>query len=117
MSRQTDCFINRHMTSSYLQAPIYHLYNSISYFLQNAYIINDHSSFRLIVLNHGRLLFDKAYKTLTGAKIAFATRFGWKKLWEKDTHPLWSKNSQKNTANPYLITDKGFNRTKGHRLG
>jgi hypothetical protein len=89
MQVKTNAPVNRHNTSDMFNSHIYLLRNAIYYFLQSVYIVDDNSFYRLVVINHGRLLLDKPYKTLAGAKIAFSMRFGWK-LWAKDMHPLWS---------------------------
>ena len=57
------------------------LINSIYYFIECVYILILHDHCRLIVLHHGRVLTDKRYKTVRGARIAFAKLYkhkGWK---------------------------------------
>ena len=47
------------------------LINSIFYFIDVVYILKKDDTFRLIALHGGRVLIDKIYSTITGAKIAF----------------------------------------------
>ncbi len=65
------------------------LKNSIYYFLQGVLIIQEKEGFRLLVIQHGKLLDDELYRTVRGARIAFAKRYKYK-LWAKNTGPRWT---------------------------
>jgi hypothetical protein len=64
------------------------LINSIFYFIDLAFILKKEDKFRLIALHGGRVLIDKTYQTIRGAKIAF-TKFYKDKLIE-DVDAKWS---------------------------
>jgi hypothetical protein len=65
------------------------LTNSICYFLDSVFILNDDEHYRLVVLHNGRLLVDEHYKTAKGSKIAFARFYG-NRLWKHGAKPRWS---------------------------
>jgi len=57
------------------------LINSVYYFIECVYILILHDRCRLIVLHRGRVLTDRTYKTVRGARIAFSKLYkhkGWK---------------------------------------
>ena len=51
------------------------LINANFYYLQCAFIITSVDEYRLLVIRRNQVLWDKNYKSLRGAKIAFAHRF------------------------------------------
>lgn len=58
------------------------LLNSIFYFVNKVYIIENERTFHLIITHKGRIVSSTPYGTLRGAKIAFSKLFkhrGWKK--------------------------------------
>jgi len=63
--------------------------NSIYYFLEFIFILIEHGTFRLVVLQHNRLLMDRRYKSLRGAKIAFS-KYYTAKRWQENIEPDWS---------------------------
>lgn len=65
------------------------LENSHCYFLECVYIIAEPGSYRLVVLHNNRLLFDRAYPTMKGARISFSRRY-LAKAWEKGIENHWS---------------------------
>ena len=65
------------------------LLNSIYYFLDCVFIISWEGEYRLIILHHDEVVMDSYYKTLRGAKIAFAKFFG-EHGWAMDLQPQWS---------------------------
>ncbi len=65
------------------------LENSIYYFIKCAFIKEESSGCRLIVTHQERLLLDRLYSTVKGAKIAFAKRYGYR-LWQKGVRPVWT---------------------------
>ncbi len=67
------------------------LINSIYYFVQCGLILNvpKDKCYRLVVLHNGRVLTDSSYKTVRGAKIAFARMFQ-DKSWAEGVKPEWS---------------------------
>ncbi len=46
------------------------------YFLEYVFIIIADGDYRLLVILHNQVLWDKKYKTIRDAKIAFNTHFG-----------------------------------------
>jgi len=65
------------------------LLNSIFYFLDCVFIIFSGSDYRLVILHHDHVLMHSHYKTLRGAKIAFAKFFS-EKAWSEEVQPQWS---------------------------
>ena len=65
------------------------LINSIFYFINSVFIIRNNDAYRLVAIHKGKLLIDNPYKTLRGAKIAFARLFG-KRGWKEDLKANWS---------------------------
>jgi len=51
------------------------LLSSIYYFLDYVFIIISDKDYRLLVIHNNRVLWDKNYKTVRGARISFAKRF------------------------------------------
>ena len=47
------------------------LNNQVHYFIETVFIICEKQLYRLIAVHHDRLLFDRTYPSLRGAKIAF----------------------------------------------
>jgi len=52
------------------------LVNAVFYFLEHVFIINSTGDYRLLVIHRKRVLWDKNYKSIKGARIAFSKRFG-----------------------------------------
>jgi hypothetical protein len=65
------------------------LENSPYYFLDYVYIICEPDHYRLVVLHANRVLTDRTYPTLRGAKIAFARSYR-NKTWKKEIENSWS---------------------------
>lgn len=97
------------------------LENPKFYFLDSVYIVEKSATYRLVVIHDNRVLTDCSYKTLTGAKIAFSSRYrkhciikGFRPLWT-DTHnhiALWRSHNKKvlgpgqGESRPQLISDR-----------
>jgi len=64
------------------------LINSALYFLECVYILYKKDCFQLVVLHRGRVLTDKNYKTLRGAKIAFQKMYK-SKAWREGVKANW----------------------------
>jgi hypothetical protein len=56
-------------------AVISRLINSVYYFIDCVYILESKDKYRLVALQHRRVLFDKYYPTLRGCRIAFQKTF------------------------------------------
>jgi hypothetical protein len=65
------------------------LHNSVYYFLEHVFILCQGDSYRLMVLHHNRLLLDRNYRSLRGARIAFQKLFR-HKAWKEDVKSIWS---------------------------
>ena len=65
------------------------LTNSIYYFIECVFILRLHNRFRLVALHHGTVLTDECYRTLKGARIAFAKKYK-KKAWDEQVKAEWS---------------------------
>ncbi len=65
------------------------LINSIFYFVSSVFIISNNGHYQLVAKHNGKLLIDKPYKTLRGAKIAFSKLFG-ERGWQKNVKAEWS---------------------------
>ena len=65
------------------------LINSIHYFIDCVFILQTKDKFRLVALQHSKVLFDKYYLTLTGCRIAFTKLFK-DKAWGEEITPNWS---------------------------
>jgi len=69
---------------------VYELTNSIYYFLSMVFILNVGDNYRLIVIRHQHVLWDKIYHSLKDAFQAFSRNFK-KKAWEEGVKPVWRK--------------------------
>jgi len=65
------------------------LINSAFYFINWVFIVRNNVSYRLIVNHSGKLLMEKDYRTLRGAKIAFSKLFRHRN-WGKNVKAEWS---------------------------
>lgn len=65
------------------------LINSIFYFIGSVFIINNNGKFRLVARHNEKILMDKPYRTLRGAKIAFSKFFN-HRGWKEDVKAEWS---------------------------
>lgn len=65
------------------------LINAAYYFINSVFIFNNNGRYQLVGEHNGRLLIDKPYNTLRGAKIAFSKLFG-HRGWQEDTPAEWS---------------------------
>ena len=65
------------------------LLNSAYYFLEHVFILCQDDSYRLVVLHHNRLLLDRNYRSIRGARIAFQKLFR-HKAWKEDVKSMWS---------------------------
>jgi hypothetical protein len=63
--------------------------NSIYYFIELVYIAKQKGCFRLIAIHHNRVLCDRLYQGLAGARIAFGKLYGHKR-WDPKAKPVWS---------------------------
>ncbi len=70
---------------------VYALQNNIYYFLQAAWIIEFQTGFKLLVIHCNRVLTEKSYLTLGGAKESFAKLYKYR-IWAPDVRPRWEKN-------------------------
>jgi hypothetical protein len=65
------------------------LINSIYFFVGSVFISDLKGNYRLIANHNGKILFDKSYPTLRGAKIAFSKLFG-PRSWRENVKAEWS---------------------------
>ena len=65
------------------------LINSIHYFIEFAAILRLKEKYRLVVLQHSRVLLDQYYPTEKGCHIAFGKIFK-DKAWDETIKPQWS---------------------------
>ena len=65
------------------------LINSIHYFIDCVYILQTKDKFRLVALQHSRVLYDKYYATSKDCRIAFTKLFK-DKAWGEEITPNWS---------------------------
>ena len=65
------------------------LINSIYYFIGSVIILNNNGHYRLVVKHNRKILIDKIYKTVRGAKIAFSKLFN-HRSWQEDLKAEWS---------------------------
>ena len=84
-----DRGVKHRQAVNYTQSEISYLENSIYYFIKCAFIKQERDGCRLVVTHQERLLLDRLYSTLKGAKIAFAKRYGYR-LWQKGVRPKWT---------------------------
>jgi hypothetical protein len=65
------------------------LINSIYYFIDCVYILKLKNKYRLVALQHSKVLFDKYYPTVRGCKIAFQMMYK-EKAWSDEIKAQWS---------------------------
>ena len=65
------------------------LINSICYFIECAFILRSKNNYRLVVLQHSRVLLDMNYPTNRGCRIAFGKIFK-DRAWDERVTPSWS---------------------------
>jgi hypothetical protein len=65
------------------------LINSILYYIECVFILRSKDNYRLVALQHSRVLYDKYYPTLRGSKIAFGKLFK-DKAWKEEIKAEWS---------------------------
>jgi hypothetical protein len=65
------------------------LINSILYYIECVFILRSRGKFRLVVLHHRKVLFDKYYPTERGCRIAFQKKFK-DKAWREEVKANWS---------------------------
>ncbi len=65
------------------------LINSIFYFVGSVFITDNGKNYQLVAHHNGRILINKPYRTLRGAKIAFSKLFGYRS-WREDVKAEWS---------------------------
>ena len=65
------------------------LINSIHYFIDCVYILRSKNKYRLVVLQHSRVLFDQYYPSERGCRIVFGKTFK-DRAWDERVKPLWS---------------------------
>ncbi len=65
------------------------LVNSVYYFLNWVYIVENQSEYRLIVAHKKEILYNNSYKTLKGARIAFSRLFK-NRRWKGEFKTEWS---------------------------
>jgi len=66
------------------------LLNSVFYFFNWVYIIEERDNFRLVVFHNNQTVFNETYRTLRGARIAFSKFFG-NRVFNDNLKPEWSK--------------------------
>jgi hypothetical protein len=66
------------------------LINSIYYFIECVFILRTQNKYRLVVLQHSRVLLDQDYPSERGCRIAF-TRLFKDKAWDETIKPEWSR--------------------------
>ena len=65
------------------------LINSVYYFIDCVYILKSENKYRLVALQHRKVLLDKYYPTLKGCRIAFQKLFK-DKSWKEEVKADWS---------------------------
>jgi hypothetical protein len=65
------------------------LINSILYYIDCVYILRSKNKYRLVALQHGKVLFDKCYTSLRGCRIAFQKTFK-DRPWHRETKAQWT---------------------------
>ena len=65
------------------------LINSIYYFIDCVFILRSQNKYRLVVLQHSRVLLDQDYHSERGCRIAFARLFK-EKAWDETIKAEWS---------------------------
>jgi hypothetical protein len=86
-NQTTDWLVNERLGKP---GKICALINSAFYFINWVFIVRGDMSYRLIVNHNGKLLMDKDYRTLRGAKIAFSRLFKHRN-WGKNVKAKWSR--------------------------
>jgi hypothetical protein len=71
------------------KAMISRLINSILYYIECVFILRSRGKFRLVALQHRRVLIDKYYPTERGCRIAFQKMFK-DKAWSEEEKADWS---------------------------
>lgn len=89
------------------------LVNSFKYFLEHAFIISYEGSYRLLVIHRWRLMTDRCYKTLKGARIAFLKLYS-ERRWKDQDEPEWSSfyNPGIEHFNPQTSKIESWNQTR-----
>ncbi|MCP5047624.1 MAG: hypothetical protein GY940_10660 [bacterium] len=70
------------------------LENSIYYFVKCAFLKQEQDGCRLVVTHEDRLMLDRLYSTVKGAKIGFVKRYG-DRVWQEGVRPLWTSSDGK----------------------
>jgi hypothetical protein len=83
------------------------LINSVYYFIDCVYILKSKNKYRLVALQHMRVLVDKYYPTLRGCRIAFQKTFK-DRPWQRETKAVWT---------PFYDPDKRWLEEKNKHLG
>lgn len=65
------------------------LINSIFYFVSSVIILNNNGHYRLVAKHNRKILIDKIFNSLRGAKIAFSKLFN-HRCWQEDLKAEWS---------------------------
>lgn len=65
------------------------LINSIHYFVECVFILENYDHYRLVVIHGGKVQMDARYDTLRGARISFSKLYR-NKAWQDGTKPQWS---------------------------
>ena len=75
------------------------------FFLHHAMIFREEEHYRLFVCHNGKVLTDKMFSSLRGARIAFSKLYG-EKCFNKDAKARWSVffDGDPGTFDPYLPT-------------
>ena len=85
----TQINLQQHSLEPAAETKVTNMINAILFFLQHVLIINIDDDYRLLVIKKNRVLLDKKYKSIKGARIAFSKLFlemGWK----QGVKPKWS---------------------------
>ncbi len=70
---------------------VFELTNTIEYYLNAVWIEHKAGSFRLVVVRQNRVLTDRCYGSLKGAKQAFARKYN-RSAWKENIRALWLEN-------------------------
>ena len=65
------------------------LINSVYYFIQDVFILQEKNKYRLVALHDNKVLYNQYYTTLRGCKIAFQKLFK-EKAWSEEIKAEWS---------------------------
>jgi len=82
------------------------LINSMHYFLDCVYIIKSKNKYRLVVLQHQRVLIDQYYSTEKGCRIALGKIYN-DRAWDKTVKAKWT---------PFYNPDKKWLEEKQNRI-